>query len=93
MEGSEGFLFLSLLSCILGYEGGMVEGGRGFCWAQKFKFWQEEVLHWKWKYVSRNASWEQKLNDLQEQRIGVRLGLSYRYSVAPSRLEGEVKGK
>lgn len=30
MEGSGGFLFLSLLSCILGYEVGMVEVGRGF---------------------------------------------------------------
>ena len=30
MEGSGGFLFLSLLSCILGYEVGMVEMGRGF---------------------------------------------------------------
>ena len=28
MEGSGGFLFLSLLSCILGYEVGMVEVGR-----------------------------------------------------------------
>lgn len=39
----------------------------------------------------RNVSWEQKLNDLQDQRIGVRLRLNYQYSVAP-RLEGKVKG-
>lgn len=59
----------------------MREAGRRFWWAQRFKFWWEEVLLWKW-----NMSPEMHLMgtgiDLERQGIGIRLGLNYPQSMA-----------
>lgn len=63
----------------------MMKVGREFWWAQRFKFWHEEVLHWKWEVCLQKCIMGIGI-DHKGRGLGVRLGLNYLYTVVGNSL-------
>lgn len=75
------FLLLSHPPYTLGYEQSQGGWGQGLGEYRNLNVGRRTHFIGSGKLGSRNASWEQELTDPQRQKIGVRLGLSYPYSV------------